>query len=226
MKTVLISGGSSGFGKALAQHLHGTYNVVILARDPDKTTEAAKEIGCDYVIADVTRNEEIERAVSDVLTRHKTIDILINNAGLWVQDALETNDPQKIVDVVSVNTIGTMLLTRAVLPHMKEAKSGRVINVISQAGLHPKAERAVYNGSKWAITGFTQSLQLELTGSGVLVSGLYPGSMNTQLFEHAGNTRDTSKYMDVKEVVRGVDFILQTPEDILVTEVGMKPAWY
>lgn len=226
MKTILISGGNSGFGKALAEKFSKKYSVIILADNKEKTERVSKEIGCDFEIADVTNYQEIDRAIQSIIQKFKTIDCLINNAGLWIQGPLEENDPEKIKKVIDVNTTGTILLTHAVIPYMKEAKRGKIINVISQSGLNEKAERSVYNASKWAITGFTKSLQRELAGSDIAISGFYPGPMKTQLFANAGIERDLSKAMELKDVTMAVEFIVETPDALMIPELGINPTYY
>ncbi|MEK7172403.1 MAG: SDR family oxidoreductase [Patescibacteria group bacterium] len=229
MKTILISGGSSGLGQATAEKLAKKYKVVILAPDAKRIKEVAAKIGCDFQVADVTDYGQLEGAVEETIKKHGGIDVLINNAGIWIEGNLETNDPERIQKTMAVNAVGTMLLTRAVLPHMKKAGRGRIINVISQAGLTAKPERSVYNGSKWAITGFTKSLATELTGSGITVTGFYPGAMKTNLFASAGvkkNEEKYSKYMELADVVRALEFVVETPEELEIPELGIKPGWY
>lgn len=225
-KLILISGGSDGLGRAMAAKLSKRYRVVILSSDEEKTIRTAKEIGCDFCVVDVADYEQLRQAVVSIIKKYKKIDCLINNAGLWIEGSLETNDPERIKRVMDVNATGTIFLTRAVLPHMKKAKKGKIINVISQAGLYAKAERSVYNASKWAITGFTKSLAADLTGSGVTVSGFYPGAMKTKLFIKAGSKRDVSDAMKLPDVVRAIEFIMETPEALTIPELGIKPAWY
>ncbi len=226
MKTILISGGNQGLGRALAEKFASNHTVVILGRDQNKVKEAAEEIGCDFVIADVADHTQIQAAVDSVIQKYGAIDCLINNAGLWIQGALEENDPEQISAAMNVNATATILLTRACLPHMKKAQKGRIINVISQSGFYGKGERSVYTASKWAIAGFTKSLQMELTGTAVTVCGFYPGSMKTEFFANAGVEKDSSKFMELSEVVRAVEFILDTPEDLSIPELGIKPAYY
>jgi len=225
-KTILISGGSDGLGKALAEKLVRNNKVIILANNAEKTEKVAKELGTDFVVADVSNYQNIRSAVEEIIKRHKTIDCLINNAGLWIEGALENNDPEQIAKVMAVNATGSILLTHAVLPHMKENKKGRIINVISQAGLGAKAERSVYNASKWAMTGFTKSLAQELIPSNISVCGFYPGSMQTEFFEKAGSNKDLTKFMSLSEAVRALEFIVETPDDLTIPELGIKPAWY
>lgn len=223
---ILISGGSEGLGYAIAEKFSKIHTVIILARNAQKTKKAAKELGCDFVIADVSDTGQVARAVSAVIKKHKKIDYLVNNAGLWIEGPLEKNNPKRIKEVIDVNTTGTILLTRSVLPYMRARKRGRIIMVNSQSGFYGKGERSVYNASKWAITGFTKSLQMELAGSAITVTGFYPGSMKTKLFEKAGIKKDTSKAMTVADAVRAVQFILETPDDLAIPEISIKPTYY
>ena len=226
MKTILISGGGRGFGRVLAEQFSKKYNVVILVRDPEKAAQAAKEIGCDFVVADVKNYEQVERAVDLIISRYTSVDYLINNAGFWISGLLEENNPSQIEEVIDTSLTGTIFLTRAVLPYMKKARKGRVINVISQAGLYGRAERSVHHASKWAVTGFTKSLQVELAGSGVTVSGFYPGSMKTRQFIDTTLKKNPSRFMEFSDAARAVEFIVETPGDMNIPELGIKPAYY
>jgi NADP-dependent 3-hydroxy acid dehydrogenase YdfG len=223
MKHILISGGSDGLGKVAAAKLQAAgHSVTILGKDEARTKGAAKEIDCKYVVADVADAAVVQRAVEQA----GQVDVLINSAGLWVQDALDTNDPGRIKEVLEVNTLGTMLMTQAVLPGMKVRKAGRIINVISQAGLSAKAERAPYNASKWAITGFTKSTQLELKPFGIAVTGFYPGAMDTGLFEKSGNARDMSRALDPAIAADALVYICSLPNEVDVPEFGIQSLNY
>ena len=225
-KVVLISGGSDGLGLAIVKELIANCSVVVIARNEAKLKTLQNKIGCDYRVGDVTRYEEMRRAVDSVLEEYSQIDILINNAGIWIQGELETNEPEKIKQVLETNTLGTIYLTRAVVPSMKEKKSGLIINTISQAGIYAKAQKSVYHASKFAAAGFTKSLELELTPYGVRVCGLYPGLMRTELFDKSGNCRNMECALEVKEVSRLVSFIISLDESTVIPEVGIKHLGY
>ncbi len=224
MKTMLISGGSDGLGKALAAASTATAQVVIMAANASTTSAAAKELGCDFVVADVADYDAVSKAVGTVFAKYGAIDVLVNNAGIWIQGPLGSNEPARMEAVMAVNALGTVNLTRAVLPLMMSAKRGRIININSQAGLEGKAERSVYTASKWAITGFTRSLHQELDGSGVTITGFYPGKMKTQLFAKAGNEKDLSDAIDVADAVRALTFVIETPDHISIPELGIEIA--
>ena len=221
-KVILISGGSDGLGKALAQRMSKEHTVIVFSQDKEKLSKVATDISCEYEVGDVSSPADVKKIVSNVISKHGRIDCLVNNAGIWIQGLVEENDPDYIKKVIEVNTSGTIILTGKVVSHMKKQKSGRIINVISQAGLYPKAERSVYTASKWAITGFTQSLQLELEKSNIAVTGFYPGPMKTDFFKKAGIEKDTKNYMNIDESVRALEFIINTNEDISIPELGIR----
>lgn len=224
MKKVLITGGSDGLGKMLAKILvvSKKYKVIILSRDEDKTKQVAKQLGCDYVIADVTDYSQVNSAVTAVVNKYGSVDCLINNAGVWIQGLLESNNPKEIEKVMQINSIGVINMTHAVLTSMKRNKSGRIINVISQAGLYGKSERSVYTASKFATTGFTKAMDLELAPFGISVVGFYPGAMKTDFFAKVNIKKDMSGYMDIKDVANALKFIIEIPEDLTVPEFGLR----
>ncbi|HSX02744.1 MAG TPA: SDR family oxidoreductase [Candidatus Saccharimonadia bacterium] len=222
MKTILITGGSDGLGKAMATRLAPNHRVIILSPDEAKLREAAQAISCDYKVCDVRDYAQVEKTVGEV----GAIDCLINNAGIWIEGRLEDNDPTYIHQVLEVNTLGVINFTRAVVPGMKQQTSGLIINVISQAGLHAKAERSVYTASKWAITGFTKAMQLELAPFGIGVTGLYPGMLKTQMFAKVGIKKDLDKALDTEEVAKTVEFMLSLDPRTTLPEVGLKSIDY
>ncbi|MDO8583063.1 MAG: SDR family oxidoreductase [bacterium] len=221
-KVVVISGGSDGLGKSIAQQLSKTCNVVILSPSKNKLENVSKEIGCSFEICDVSDYKSVNNAVENILKKYKRIDCLINNSGIWIEGQLEENDPEKIRKAIDVNTTGVLFLTKAVIPQMKKQSSGRIINIVSQAGLYAKAERSVYSASKWALTGFTKSMELELKSHGIGVIGVYPGKMKTEMFAKVGIKKDMSDGLDTKDVARTIEFILSFGNEVTFPEIGIK----
>jgi NAD(P)-dependent dehydrogenase (short-subunit alcohol dehydrogenase family) len=221
MKTMLITGGSHGLGKAIAAHYAKTYTVIILSSTQAKLEAAAKAIDCEWALCDVSDWSSIEKTVNDILTRRPQIDVLINNAGLHTGDKVEDIDPIEAENVFKVNALGPLFMAKAVIPGMKQHKSGHIININSQGGLLAKSERTVYRGSKWALTGITKCLQLELAPFGIQVAGLYPGALE-QRMEGDGQPTAQSKSVSYQEVVEGVNFILTRQSSTVVTELGLR----
>ncbi len=221
-KVILITGGSSGLGYRTAGILADDNRVVILSRNKKELTKAARQLGCVGLVADVSDYRSVERAVAAVIKKYGRVDCLINSAGIWIQGELTANEPKAIAKVMEVNTLGTIFATRAVLPVMKKHKSGLIINVISQGGLYGKAERTVYSASKFAVTGFTKSLQPEAAKYGVRVTGFYPGLMRTELFKRAGYSHEMTEAMDPGEAAKILAFIVHSGQGVCFPEVGIK----
>ena len=131
-KVIVITGGSDGLGKSIAKELSDN-DVIILARDYDKLEKAAEELDCDFMTCDVTNPDNIEKTIKSILDKYGKIDVLINNAGVWLAGDITENDYDKISTCIDVNTKGPIYMTKAVLPSMYERKEGLIINVCSQA---------------------------------------------------------------------------------------------
>jgi len=161
--------------------------------------------------------------MNDILQKHEKIDILINNASVMTSGELVDCDPEEIENVIKVNMIGTLNATKAIVPHMKENREGLIININSQAGLYYKSERSAYHGSKWGVTGMTGSLQAELSKYGIRVTGVYPGALEISMEINKTKTpRAQNDGLKYSEVIRVIRFIMDTPKDVIIPEIGIK----
>ena len=222
MKTIVITGGSDGLGKTLTETFSKENNVIILATNEEKMKLVAEENNCSYKVCDVSDYEIVEKAISEIIEEYNKIDVLINNAGLWIQEELDKNDSDRIKSVIEVNLLGTINVSKAVIPSMKENRDGLIININSQAGINHKAERVVYNASKWGVTGFSKSLQDEVAKYGIRVTDVMPGMMKTEMFSKMNIEKNMANGLDTKEVARLIQFIIDTPSDVMIPEVGIK----
>ena len=219
-KVIVITGGNSGLGKTTAKILAGKNQVVILGKNEKEVLKTSKELKCEGIICDVTNAKQLKNAFSEIVKKYKKIDCLINCAGVWIKGPIEKNDPEQIKNTILVNTIGTMLTVNALVPQLKKQKYGRIINVSSMAGLTAKTEHSVYNASKWAVTGFTKCLQLELAPFGVSVSGFYPGFFHTNLFEKAGDYRESyATAMSVEKTAKAMAYLVNVDDDLVVNSL-------
>jgi NAD(P)-dependent dehydrogenase (short-subunit alcohol dehydrogenase family) len=221
-KVILITGGSEGLGYEMAKLLAPKHAVVITAANGVKLAKAAKALKCGYETFDVSDHLGVQKAVKNVFNRYKHIDVLINNAAIWTKGRLEDKDPHLIRRILEVNVLGTILVSRAVVPGMKKRKQGTILNIISQTGIYALPERSVYAASKFAITGFTKSLEMDVKGKGIRVIGIYPGLMKTKLFDKAGIKIDLKKALHPKEVAKLVKFIVESDPKTNFPEVGIK----
>lgn len=221
MKTLLITGGSDGLGKALAESTSKDYNVIILARNEEKLKAIASEINCTYYVCDVKDQKAIAKTIETIIKEHGHIDILLNNAGVIVNGPLPDTSDKDIENVITTNTLGSIYMAKEVLTHMRKQKSGLILNVVSQSGLTARANRSIYNTSKWGLTGFTKALQEEAAEYGVRVTGFYPGTIYTDLFAKAGiDMKGTAITTD--QAVKAIKFVIEMDDDVLIPELGIK----
>lgn len=221
-KVIVITGGSDGLGKTLTEELSKENEVIILATNEEKMKMVAEENNCTYKVCDVSNYDMVSNAINEIIEQYNRIDVLINNAGLWIQEELDVNDSNRIKSVIEVNLLGTINVSKAVIPSMKENKDGLIININSQAGINHKAERVVYNASKWGVTGFSKSLQDEVAKYGIRVTDVMPGMMKTEMFSKMNITKNMANGLDTKQVARLIQFIIDTPSDVMIPEVGIK----
>ena len=221
-KVIVITGGSDGLGKTLASSLSSDNKVIILATNEDRLKDVASENNCNYKVCNVKDYSIVESTIKEIINEYEKIDVLINNAGLWIQEELDSNDSERIHSVVDVNLLGVINCSKAVIPYMKKNKDGLIININSQAGINHKAERVVYNATKWDVTGFCKSLQDEVAKYGIRVSNVMPGMMKTDMFKKLNIEKNMNNGVDTKEVARLIKFIIDTPSDVMIPEVGIK----
>lgn len=221
MKTIIITGGSDGLGKALAEKLAPENKVIILARNEAAMHKIAEETGCKYYVCDVRYAKQVANTFDTIYKEHGKIDVLVNNAGVIVNAELVNIPDETIENVITTNTLGTIYAAKAALTRMKEQKEGLILNVISTAGITAKATRSIYNASKWAITGFTKALQEEAAEYNVRVTGFYPGTIRTNLFAKAGLPLN-GKALTTEQAVKAVEFVLSCDEEMLIPEIRAK----
>lgn len=180
-QTVLITGASTGLGRASAVLFRDNgWNVVATMRTPTPIE------GCVVLPLDVTNQASVDRAVADALAKFGSIDVVVNNAGYGLFSIFEGVSDAKVRELFEVNVFGVMNVTRAVLLHFREKKSGVFVNVSSGAGVFVLPTGSLYSASKFALEAFSEGLAWEVGSLGVKVKILEPGGFATSFNERAG----------------------------------------
>jgi meso-butanediol dehydrogenase/(S,S)-butanediol dehydrogenase/diacetyl reductase len=183
-KVAIITGGGSGIGKAIAvTFVHEGAKVVIAGRDSKKLALAAEEIGsgCMAVTADVSHDNEVQKLVTAALEKFKLVNILVNNAAVLLPGTAESLSEQDFDQTFSVNVRGVWLLSRKVLPHMRAAGGGSIINIGSVLSLLGARNRAAYSASKGAVLAMTRAMALDHAAENIRVNCICPGIVETEL---------------------------------------------
>ncbi|MBC9726963.1 oxidoreductase [Streptomyces sp. TRM68367] len=203
-KVWLVTGASSGFGRAIAEAALADGDVVIGAvRRPEALDDlvAAHPDQMEALRLDVSDTGAAEAAVQDVVARHGRIDVLVNNAGRTHVGAFEETTEDELRALFEVHVFGPAALTRAVLPHMRERRSGAVVQMSSMGGQMSFAGFSAYSGTKFALEGMSEALADEVRDFGIKVLVVEPGSFRTGLFEtgRAGASPDSGLYPKVSQ---------------------------
>lgn len=185
-----ITGCSTGFGRELAkQLLEDDYRVVVTARDADKIQDLV-EINKENALAltlDVTDEAQVEAAVSQAEKHFGAIDVLVNNAGFGYFGAIEESDEREVRQMFEANFWGLTAMTRAVLPKMREEKSGTIVNISSIGGSVAFPAVGYYNATKFAVNGFSEALQKEVAPLGIKVVIVQPSGFRTDWAGRSAN---------------------------------------
>ncbi len=180
-KIILITGASSGIGLELARLLAGRgHRVYATARRPEQTE---KIDGAEFLELDVTDRGTIERCVEQVIQAQGRIDVLVNNAGFAQVGAWEEASLEQVRGQFETNLFGALACIQTVLPHMREARRGRIINVTSILSFIPAPFWGIYAASKAALDSLSESLHQELRPLGIRVTAVQPGITRTTLYE-------------------------------------------
>ncbi|MEK7088919.1 MAG: SDR family oxidoreductase [Patescibacteria group bacterium] len=218
-KVVVITGGSQGFGKALAQAFKNeNANVIVSSHEKENLKSTANELLVDSFTADVTSIEDIKKLGEYIIQKYGRIDIWINNAGIQIAPNLvEEVNIEKLHYLFDVNFFGYFYGCQIALTQIKKQSSGTIININSTAGLDGKPGISAYSSSKFAIKGLTESIRKEVKDLNIQVYGIFPGGMQTDIYKEK-YPENVKEYMEVDAVVEKVisNLKLDNPEIDLI----------
>ena len=204
-RTVLITGASTGIGKATALYFQQQgWNVIATMRNPDHGKELQ---ALDHVLVtalDVTKSDSIQQAVAAGLERFRTIDALVNNAGFGAYGPLEATTMETIRRQFDTNVIGIFETTKALLPHFRAQHSGVIVNISSIGGKVTFPLGTLYHGTKFAVEGISESLSYEMKPIGVKVKIVEPGAIKTDFATRSFAFSNDESMTEYQPTVKGV----------------------
>ncbi|MEK4056946.1 SDR family oxidoreductase [Paenibacillus sp. FSL F4-0087] len=237
-KVVILTGASSGIGEATAKVLASKgANLVLAARREERLEQLQREIqnnGGHAIIkpTDVTSHTQMEDLAEYALSEFEKIDVLINNAGIMPQAFLFKKKVDEWDNMIDVNIKGVLYAIAAVLPSMREQKSGHILNLSSVAGHNIYPGGTVYCGTKHAVTAISEGLRQEeaMSGTNIRVTNISPGAVSSELLEttsdpesKAGLDEFYKSAIDADHIARAIAFAIEQPSDVAINEMIIRP---
>lgn len=229
-KSILITGGSRGIGRAAVLRLAVQHRVAFTGRNRtelEETTRLAKAAGHEVtaLVADVEAEEDVRRSVAEARAALGRIDVLINNAGMGIFKRVDEFTMAEVERTFRVNIFGPFLYTRYVVPEMIERRAGQIINVASVAGLNGFQSGSAYAASKFALVGFTESIREDLKRFGIAVTAVCPGGVRTDFGgkEIASRMQAGDYLLEPDDVARTLEYLVSESETSNAKLIELKP---
>ncbi|GAA4162859.1 SDR family oxidoreductase [Chryseobacterium ginsenosidimutans] len=201
-KTIFITGTSSGLGKTTAKLFQSKgWNVIATMRNPESETELIQLENVTVLKLDVSKNEELEKTIAEVLESHN-VDVVLNNAGYGLIGPLEAFTDEQIHKQIETNLMGVIRVTKAFTPYFRQKKNGVLINITSTFGLMGYPTCSIYSATKFAVDGFSESLGYELAQFGIKVKVVAPGGIQT---DFAGRSLDGAFHESYGKLISKVE---------------------
>ena len=225
-RIIVITGVTGGVGSETAKlFVSNGWSVIGLARNAEKLEKLAAIINSDqfhYFETNIKNYASVSRVFSQIGDMFGTVDVLVNNASVFKAKPFVNFSPEEIDDVIDTNLKGTMYCT---VECLKIMKSGRIINIGSVSGTHGIENQAVYSASKYGMNGFAESLNQEIIKTGVTISTILPGGIDTPLWNctnpYPGSTENLLKSHDISSMI---DYIANLPRNIVLKNVTVFPS--
>jgi 3-oxoacyl-[acyl-carrier protein] reductase len=225
MKIAIVTGGSRGIGRAVAEALLGQgWKVWICSRDPQQAVREMSgrfEGRIDGRPVDVRDQGQVDGSVKEVLDAEGRVDLLVNNAGLGRFGPVDELTGDQWREVLETNLNGPFYFLRAVAPAMKRQGSGWIVNIASLAAKNPFAGGAAYNASKFGLLGMSEAAMLDLRQHGIRVASIMPGSVAT---EFGGGHAEGDWKLQPSDIASMVLHLLSYPDNALTSRVEMRPS--
>ncbi|MQB95504.1 SDR family NAD(P)-dependent oxidoreductase [Lactobacillus reuteri] len=231
MQTVVISGGTSGIGLATADiFLKNGWNTVLIGRDTEKGMQVKQQLGETYsptqvafIQADISKSSEVEHAKQITLNRFKTVDAIINNAGIVIHGEVHETSEEDWDKIFDVDVKGTFLVSKAFLPTMIEQDHGSIVNISSVSGMAGDRAMVAYNAAKGAIINMTRAMAIDYGKNNIRVNVVAPGPTNTPLFhqdkQKFAKNSPLNRIVEPEEVAAAIYFVASPAASAITGEV-------
>ena len=229
-KTAVVTGGTRGIGRAIAQALFAAgVNVSISARNEGEIKNAVTELNelgagrCVGFVCDVRDEAQVKSFFANTVNALGGVDILVNNAGIGLFETVESTSGEDFRAVIETNLCGVFYCCHEAIPLMKQRGNGYIINISSLAGANPHPRMAAYNASKFGLNGFSEALMQEVRHDNIKVSYIMPGSVNT---EFGGDQPSPEKSWQIQpeDIAQVVMDLLNHPDRTLPSRVEIRPS--
>lgn len=235
-RVIILTGASSGIGEATAKELasHGA-RLVLAARREERLKVLKKTIEKEggnaiYKVTDVTSRDQMDALAAFALDHYGKIDVMINNAGLMSNSFLHKLKVDEWDKMVDVNIKGVLYGIASVITHMRERKSGQVINVSSVAGHVTSPGSAVYSGTKFAVRAITEGLRKEESANNIRTTIISPGAVDTELPHTITDEELKSKFKELfdiaikpEDIARAIRYAVEEPDSVSINEILVRP---
>ncbi len=228
-KVALVTGGARGLGAEICRELGAAGATVIAA---DVRSELAEQVvgelrdqggTAEALGLDISDAGAVEAALLDLLQRHGSLDILINNAGVDVTVGIDEMSVEEWDRIMSVNLRAPFVLSRLALAHMKERGEGHIVNIVSTAAKRAWPNASAYHASKWGLLGFSHAIHAEARTYGVRVTAVVAGGMRTPFLFERFPDLDPGLLQDPATVAETIRFVLELPAESVIPEVTVLP---
>ena len=229
-KTAIVTGGTRGIGRAIAESLVSAgARVAITARDEQELSNTISKLNqirsgaAAAYVCDVRDYEQVKSVFANIARDFGGVDILVNNAGIGIFKSVESTTADEFRAVLETNVFGVFYCCHEAIPLMKRRGGGYIINISSLAGTNAHPEMAAYNASKFGLNGFSEALMQEVRHDGIKVSYIMPGSVNTEFGGDEPSDRK-SWQLQPTDIARVVMDLLAYPDRSLPSRVEIRPS--
>tara|TARA_B000000475_G_scaffold267175_1_gene257932 strand:+ start:107 stop:829 length:723 start_codon:yes stop_codon:yes gene_type:complete len=222
----IITGASSGIGKSLAIELSEKYFIYLVSRDIKKLENTKKTIHrkkneCEIIAADLTSEKSVNELYKKIPNKNQ-IELLINNAGIAIFKDISNTSVDDWDETINVNLRGAFLMTKSLIDNFKKKKNGKIVFINSGAGLKPFANSSAYVASKYALRGFASSIREELREFNIKVISVFPGAVNTPLWNNKNVEEIRKDMMSVDDLCQSIIHSINAPNNCVVEEILIK----